>query len=304
MTRSRYGEGAQIVCDNLVRIFKVADLEVVALQGLDLLVAGGEMTAIVGASGSGKSTLLNILGGLDTPSAGRAQVAGHDLAQMGRRERTAYRRHVVGVIWQQTGRNLLPYLSARENVELPMILDGRRGRRARALELLDLVGLADRATHRPERLSGGEQQRVAIAVALANGPAVVLADEPTGELDSATSAEVFALLRRVNAEMGTTILVVTHDPQVSEQVARTVRIRDGRTSTETRRRTELGDDGDHRVIAEEFALLDRVGRLQLPRAHIEALELAERVRLRLEEDHVGVFPDRAAERPVDPEDER
>ena len=295
MTRVRYGEGAQIVCDNLVRIFKVADLEVVALQGLDLLVAPGEMTAIVGASGSGKSTLLNILGGLDAPSAGRAHVAGHDLAQMGRRERTAYRRRVVGVIWQQTGRNLLPYLSARENVELPMILDGRAHRRTRALELLDLVGLATRADHRPERLSGGEQQRVAIAVALANGPAVVLADEPTGELDSATAAEVFALLRQVNSELGTTILVVTHDPLVSEQVARTVRIRDGRTSMETRRRTEQGDDGDHRIISEEFALLDRVGRLQLPRAHIEALQLAERVRLRLEEDHVGVFPDQAAD---------
>jgi ABC-type lipoprotein export system ATPase subunit len=302
MTRARYGEGAQIVCDNLVRIFKVADLEVVALQGLDLLVDQGEMMAIVGASGSGKSTLLNILGGLDAPSAGRAYVAGHDLTEMGRRERTAYRRRVVGMVWQQTARNLLPYLSALENVELPMILDGRAARRRRALELLELVGLADRVSHRPERLSGGEQQRVAVAVALANAPAVVLADEPTGELDSATSAEVFALLRTVNAEFGTTVVVVTHDPLVSEHVARTIRIRDGRTSTETRRRTERGEDGDHRVVAEEFALLDRVGRLQLPRAHIDALRLAERVRLRLEEDHVGVWPDRP-EPPAQPGDE-
>lgn len=299
MSRVRYGESAQIVCDNLVRIFKVADLEVVALQGLDLLVDAGEMMAIVGASGSGKSTLLNILGGLDAPSAGRARVAGHDLTAMGRRERTAYRRSVVGVIWQQTERNLLPYLTAEENVELPLILDRRAARRSRALELLDLVGLSDRASHRPDRLSGGEQQRVAIAVALANGPAVILADEPTGELDSATSAEVFGLLRRVNAESGTTIVIVTHDPLVSEHVARTVRIRDGRTSTETRRRTEQGDDGTA-VVAEEFALLDRVGRLQLPRAHIEALELSERVRLRLEGDHVGVWPDR----PKDDEAER
>jgi ABC-type lipoprotein export system ATPase subunit len=302
MTRARYGEGAQIVCDNLVRIFKVADLEVVALQGLDLLVDQGEMMAIVGASGSGKSTLLNILGGLDAPSAGRAYVAGHDLTEMGRRERTAYRRRVVGMVWQQTARNLLPYLSALENVELPMILDGRAARRRRALELLELVGLADRVSHRPERLSGGEQQRVAVAVALANAPAVVLADEPTGELDSATSAEVFALLRTVNAEFGTTVVVVTHDPLVSEHVARTIRIRDGRTSTETRRRTERGEDGDHRVVVEEFALLDRVGRLQLPRAHIDALRLAERVRLRLEEDHVGVWPDRP-EPPAQPGDE-
>ncbi len=290
---ARFGEGAQIVCDNLVRIYKVADLEVVALQGLDLLVNAGEMIAIVGASGSGKSTLMNILGGVDVPSAGRAVVAGHDLTRMGRVERTRYRRRVVGFVWQQTSRNLLPYLSAVENVELPMVLDGRRGRRARALELLDVVGVADRARHRPDRLSGGEQQRVAIAVAMANAPDVVLADEPTGELDTATSAQIFALLRRVNAELGATIVIVTHDPLVSDQVQRTVAIRDGRTATETLRRTEQTAGGDDRVVAEEFAVLDRAGRLQLPRAHIDALALERRVRLRLEEDHVGVWPDRA-----------
>jgi len=290
--RPAFGEGATIICDNLVRIYKVANLEVVALQGLDLVVEAGAFIAIVGASGSGKSTLMGILGGLDAPSAGRAIVDGHDLTRMGRRERTRYRRRVVGFVWQQTSRNLLPYLSAIENVELPMTLDGRRGSRARAVELLDLVGLGDRATHRPERLSGGEQQRVAIAVALANRPTVLLADEPTGELDSATSAEVFGLLRRVNEELGTTIVVVTHDPLVSERVKRTVAIRDGRTSSETFRRTELSDDGNHRVIAEEFAVLDRAGRLQLPRSHVDALELRHRVRLRLEEDHVGVWPDR------------
>jgi ABC-type lipoprotein export system ATPase subunit len=290
--RPRYGEGALISCDNLVKIFKIADLEVVALQGLDLLVKAGEMIAIVGASGSGKSTLMNILGGLEVPSAGRAVVAGYELSQIGRRDRTRYRRRVVGFVWQQTARNLLPYLSAVENVELPMVLDGRRDRRARATELLRLVGLPDRLDHRPERLSGGEQQRVAIAVALANSPEVVLAEEPTGELDTSTSHEVFALLRRVNEELGTTIVIVTHDVVVSEQVQRTVAIRDGRTSTETLRRTELGDDGDHRAISEEFAVLDRAGRLQLPKQHIKALELEHRVRLRLEEDHVGVWPDR------------
>jgi putative ABC transport system ATP-binding protein len=289
--RQRFGHGAQIICDNLVRIFKIADLEVVALQGLDLLVNSGEMIAIVGASGSGKSTLLNILGGLDAPSAGRASVAGYDLGQISARERTRYRRQVVGFLWQQTARNLLPYLSAVENVELPMVLDGRPKRRARALELLDLVGLADRARRRPDRLSGGEQQRVAIAVALANEPPVVLADEPTGELDSATAADVFGLLRRVNAEFGTTIVIVTHDPHIPAEVQRTVAIRDGRTSTETVRRTEITDEGDHRVIAEEFAVLDRAGRLQLPRSHVETLDLKDRVRLRLEPDHVGVWPD-------------
>ena len=291
--RRLFGEGAQIACDNLVKIYKVAELEVVALQGLDLLVDPAEMIAIVGASGSGKSTLLSILGGLDVPSAGRATVAGHDLTAMGRRERTIYRRRVIGFVWQQTARNLLPYLSARENVELPMILDGAAGslRRATALELLDTVGLADRSDHRPERLSGGEQQRVAIAVALANRPEVLLADEPTGELDTDTSAEIFELLRRMNRDFGTTVVIVTHDPLVSEQVQRTVAIRDGRTSSETLRRSSLSDDGDHQVIAEEFAVLDRAGRLQLPRAHVEALELERRVRLRLEPDHIGVWPD-------------
>jgi ABC-type lipoprotein export system ATPase subunit len=187
--RAQFGRGSLIICDNLVKIYKVADLEVVALQGFDLLVDAGDLVAVVGASGSGKSTLMNILAGLDTPSAGRALVAGHDLLAMSDRDRLHYRRRVVGFVWQQTGRNLLPYLSAAENVELPMILAGTAGRRRRrrTLELLDVVGLADRAGHRPDRLSGGEQQRVAIATALANEPRVLLADEPTGELDTASS---------------------------------------------------------------------------------------------------------------------
>ncbi len=282
--------GPVIVCDNLVRIYKVADLEVVALQGLDLIVEPGEMIAIVGASGSGKSTLLNILGGLDTPTAGRVTVAGYDLGRLGRRARTRYRREVVGVIWQQTAQNLLSYLDARENVELPMAFAGSGSRRERADALLRLVGLGDRARHRPETLSGGEQQRVAIAVALANRPAVLLADEPTGELDDATSGEIFDVLRRANAELGTTVVVVTHDPTVSEHVARTVAIRDGRTSSVVLRRVERARDGAHRVIAEEFAVLDRAGRLQLPLPIRETIGLAERVRLVVEADHVEIWP--------------
>jgi ABC-type lipoprotein export system ATPase subunit len=282
--------GPVIVCDNLVRIYKVAELEVVALQGLDLVVEPGEMIAIVGASGSGKSTLLNILGGLDSPTAGRASVASFDLGHLGRRARTRYRREVVGVIWQQTTQNLLPYLDALENVELPMAFAGSSSRSERATALLHLVGLGDRIHHRPEALSGGEQQRVAIAVALANRPAVLLADEPTGELDSLTSADIFEVLRAVNAELGTTIVIVTHDPLVSEHVARTVAIRDGRTSSVVLRRTERAHDGEHRVISEEFAVLDRAGRLQLPRQHLETLGLVDRVRLVLEDDHVEIWP--------------
>jgi ABC-type lipoprotein export system ATPase subunit len=285
---------SQIICDNLVKIYKVADLEVVALQGLDLVVEPGELIAIVGASGSGKSTLQNILGGLDTPTAGRAEVAGFDLAALGTRERTNYRRRVVGFIWQQTARNLFPYLTAAENVELPLVLDGlaARSRHERSRELLALVGMADRAAHQPHQLSGGEQQRVAIAIALANHPKVLLADEPTGELDSESAEEIFSSFRAINDTLGVTVVVLTHDPLVATQVNRTIAIRDGRTSTETLRRAEVDATGEHRIIAEEFALLDRVGRLQLPSEYVEALELERRVRLALEPDHVGVWPDR------------
>jgi ABC-type lipoprotein export system ATPase subunit len=293
---------SQIVCDNLVKIYKVAELEVVALQGLDLVVEGGELIAIVGASGSGKSTLQNILGGLDTPTAGAARVAGFDLASLTARERTIYRREVVGFVWQQTARNLVPYLNAAENVELPLVLSGMGGRDRRdvAQELLELVGMSERATHRPHQLSGGEQQRVAIAIALANRPKVLLADEPTGELDTDSAEELFAVLRGLNEALGVTVVVLTHDPLVSTRVNRTIAIRDGRTSTEWVRRAELDADGEHRVIAEEFALLDRAGRLQLPSEYVDALELERRVRLALEPDHVGVWPDR----PVGPKPTR
>ncbi len=294
--RPRFGERQLIVCDGLVKIYKVADLEVVALQGLDLLVERGEFVAMVGASGSGKSTLLNVLGGLDVPSAGRAVVAGHELTQLTSREQTLYLRRVIGFVWQQTARNVLPYLTALENVALPMVFEGvpPRVRGARAKELLAQVGLADRADHRPDRLSGGEQQRVAIAIALANEPEVVLADEPTGELDTATSGEIFELLRQVNREHGVTIVVATHDPMVSTQVSRTVSIRDGRVSSEVLRQRTITETGDHHVEATEYAVLDRVGRLQLPRAHVEALGMERRVRLDLEEDHISVWPDRVA----------
>ena len=281
-----------ILCDNLVKIYKVADLEVVALQGLDLVVEPGELIAVVGASGSGKSTLQNILGGVDTPTAGRVEVAGTDLSFLTEQQRTVYRRRVVGFVWQQTARNLLPYLTAAENVELPMTLDGagRKERERRVSELLELVGLSDRAGHRPDALSGGEQQRVAVAIALANRPSVLLADEPTGELDSQSSNELFETLRQANRETGVTIVVLTHDPLVSEQVQRTILIRDGRTATETLRRRAVGPQGEEQLLAEELAVLDRTGRLQLPPDYVAALTLERRVRLALEPDHISIWP--------------
>jgi ABC-type lipoprotein export system ATPase subunit len=292
-TVPEYGADALIVCDNVVRIYQVEQIEVQALQGLDLLVNQGEMIAIVGASGSGKSTLLNVLSGLDVPTAGRARVGGWDLLRMSAADRLAYRREVVGFIWQQTSRNLLPYLSAAENVALPMSFAGVKAaeRARRTAELLDAMGMGAKSARRPSELSGGEQQRVAIAVALANRPRVLFADEPTGELDVATGEEVFAALRAANTELGTTVVIVTHDSDVSGQVQRTVAIRDGRTSSETLRRTEVDEWGGSASIAEEYAVLDRAGRLQLPAEFRSSLGLRHRVRLELEQDHVGIWPD-------------
>jgi len=291
--RTGYGDGALIACDRVVRIYAAEGVEVQALQGLDLLVADGELTAIVGASGSGKSTLINILAGLDVPTAGSVRVAGLDVAALGARQRVAYRRSTVGFVWQETSRNLLPYLTAAQNVIMPMRFSrtGRRERARRARELLDLLGVAHCAGRRPQQQSGGEQQRTAIAVALANRPRVLLADEPTGELDTATAADVFGALAAANSELGVTVLVVTHDPAVSGQVRRTVAIRDGRTSTETRRHASHGEDGAAAQHAVEYAVLDRAGRLQLPREMTEPLGMRDLVRLEAGPDHIGVWPE-------------
>ncbi|MFD0143171.1 MULTISPECIES: ABC transporter ATP-binding protein [unclassified Streptomyces] len=294
--RPSYGHDALIACDRLVRIFTADGVEVQALQGLDLLVREGELMALVGASGSGKSTLMNILAGLDVPTAGAAKVAGRDLLAMDAKARLGYRRDVVGFVWQQTSRNLLSYLTAAQNVALPMQLRGRssRARKAeRAEELLAMLEVGDCRDRRPHQMSGGQQQRVAIAVALANNPSVLLADEPTGELDSATGEQVFAAFRRANEELGTTIVIVTHDQAVASEVRRTVAIRDGRTASEVLRRTEVDAEGQESLVSREYAMLDRAGRLQLPAEYTASLGMEHRVMLELEQDHIGVWPDDA-----------
>lgn len=281
-----------IHCEDLFKIYKSDDLEVVALRGLDLRVERGEMMAIVGASGSGKSTLLNILAGLDQPSAGRIRVGDRDLLTMREEDLVDYRRRDVGFIWQQTGRNLIPYLGALENIEVPMALEGvpRKVARERALALLDQVGLSSKRKNRPTELSGGEQQRVAIAVALSNQPPLLLADEPTGELDSATADEVFALMERLNRETGVTVVIVTHDREITRRVDRVVAMRDGRTSTEIVRRVQFARDEGARV--EEFAVVDRSGRLQIPREYLDALDIDRRARVSIEGDRVEVRPEK------------
>ena len=298
-----------ISAENLVRIYKTADFEVIALQGLDLEVADGELMAIIGNSGSGKSTLLNVIGGLDLPSAGRITVADRDLLKLSRLEMLRYRREKVGFVWQNSARNLIPYLSAVQNVEVPMLLTGRGERRRRAHELLAMVGMAQRAHNRPSQLSGGEQQRVAIAIALANAPPLVLADEPTGSVDGATASTVLEVLRKINQELGVTVVIVTHDRRIAQQVDRVVAIRDGRTSSEFIRRgtyaseiSEIAQLAAHMEEADthqELAVVDRAGRLQVPGDYLRALGVdgRDRLQVELEDDRIVL------RRPVEETDE-
>ena len=260
-----------VEANDLFKIYKPADLEVVALRGVDLEVQAGELVGIVGASGSGKTTLLNILAGLERPSAGRIRVGERDLLDISDRDLVAYRRQEVGFVWQATGRNLVPYLNVRDNIELPQAIagTGRRQRRQRAEELLDALQMSDKTRRYPSELSGGEQQRVAIAVALANNPPLLLADEPTGELDTNMAEDVFRMLQRINRQFGITVVIVTHYAGIAHWVDRVVRIRDGRIGSESYLTTSYrGEDGRE----EEYLVVDRAGRLQLPREYVERFQ--------------------------------
>ncbi|MBB6671410.1 ABC transporter ATP-binding protein [Cohnella nanjingensis] len=278
-----------IHCDGLVKIYKAADLEVFALQGLDLNVESGELMAIIGNSGSGKSTLLNMLGGLDRPSAGTLTVDGKDMLKMNERELVRYKRQSVGFVWQNNARNLIPYLTALENVELPILLSGRR-KRMRALELLEAVGLMHRANNKLHQLSGGEQQRVAIAIALANHPKLLLADEPTGSLDSKMADQILDLFRELNRSLGITIVIVTHDPHLAKKVDRVVSIRDGKISSEMLRKKSYAEELEEleKGIAQEeethveYAILDKAGRLQVPAGYLESIGIQNTNKVKVE----------------------
>ncbi|MBY0204403.1 ABC transporter ATP-binding protein [Paenibacillus cucumis (ex Kampfer et al. 2016)] len=286
-----------IQCEGLVKIFKSSDVEVVALQGLNLTVNQGEMMAIIGNSGSGKSTLLNILGGLDRPTAGTAVVGDWDLLKMTDAQLVEYKRHTVGFIWQNNGRNLLPYLTALENVETPMILGGKRDRKY-AMQLLEWVGLKDRMHNKLHQLSGGEQQRVAIAISLSNRPKILLADEPTGSVDSETCDTIMNIFRKMNKELGVTIVIVTHDLTLAGKVDRIVAIRDGLTSTEfVKRNPNLDDDqglseAGAPDVHEAFVIIDRAGRLQVPREYLEALSIDSRATLEFDGERIVITPPR------------
>ncbi|PKB80455.1 MAG: ABC transporter [SAR202 cluster bacterium Io17-Chloro-G9] len=287
--------GPYIQCRDLFKIYKRAELEVVALRGVDLDVEAGELIAIVGASGSGKSTLLNTLAGLDSPSAGQVQVGNRDLLDISDRELVIYRRLEVGFVWQATARNLVPYLNVRDNIELPMAMAGTQSipRRRWSTELLEALRLEDKGDRLPHQLSGGEQQRVAIGVALANRPPLLLADEPTGELDNQTASQVFDLLRELNTNYKVTVVMVTHYPGVAEFVDRVVHIRDGRISSETFASPTFQRAGE--ILQEEYLVVDRAGRLQLPPEYAEKFHLGGLAKADMAGDEVTIKP--ASHRP-------
>ena len=268
-----------VQADNLMKIYKTKDIEVVALQGLDLTVEQGELMAIIGNSGSGKSTFLNMIGGLDKPSAGKLFVDGKNLFTMTERQLVDYKRKTVGFVWQNNGRNLFPYLTALENVMVPMQIGSAKKCKERALELLDMVGLEHKKANKLSQLSGGEQQRVAIAIAVANAPKLLLADEPTGSVDSKTSDYILDVFRRLNKEWGQTIILVTHDVLLSKKVQRVAAIRDGKISSERILKETYTDvlegasAGWDEETQDEFAVIDRAGRVQIPREFLDTMNL-------------------------------
>ncbi len=286
-----------IECENLVKIYKTKDIEVLALQGLELTVEEGELMAIIGNSGSGKSTFLNMIGGLDRPSAGRLIVDGKDLFKLSEKELVEYKKSTVGFVWQNNGRNLLPYLSAIENVEMPMLFADPKDKRKRAEELLDLVGMSHRKNSKLNQLSGGEQQRIAIAIALANRPKLLLADEPTGSVDLKTSEYILDVFRKLNKELGLTIVIVTHDKHLASKVNRVVAIRDGKTSSERIMKSDYkkqleGMAGfEEEGLQEEYAVLDKAGRVQIPRELLDEAGIdGNKVKIELNDGKIVLLP--------------
>lgn len=284
-----------VVCENLVKIYKTKDIEVLALQGLEIRIARGELMAIIGNSGSGKSTFLNMIGGLDRPSAGRLLVDGQDLFKLSQAQLVEYKRNTVGFVWQNNARNLLPYLSAWQNVQLPMLFGSAPHQRDRAYALLELVGMGHRKHQRLSQLSGGEQQRVAIAIALANRPKLLLADEPTGSVDAKTGSYILDVFRELNRTLGLTVVIVTHDRLLSKKVNRVVAIRDGKTSSELVVKQGYADRldsiGAFEEAHEEFAVLDHAGRVQIPREMLEELGIqGNKIRMACEDGRIVLTP--------------
>ena len=288
-----------IECDNLYKIFKDEDEEVFALQGLDFTVEEGELMAIIGNSGSGKSSLLNVLGGLDKPTTGKVFIDGTDMFKLSEKEMRLYRKKTVGFVWQNSSRNLLTHLTAYENVHMiASMSNSRKDSKRITLELLEKVGMSHRKNSKINQMSGGEQQRIAIAIAIANNPRILLADEPTGAVDSKTCASIFQLFNDLNKSMNLTIIIVTHDMQVAHNVRRVVSISEGKIFKEfvAKESYEVVDIDSNLIESnidggdthEEFLIVDRHNRVQIPSQFLDKLKIGKKRKLkaRIENDTI------------------
>lgn len=291
-----------IECDNLYKIYKTDDDEVFALSGIDLTVEEGEIMAVIGSSGSGKSSLLNILGGLDKPTTGKLFVNGIDMFKLSEKQMRIYRRKTVGFVWQNGARNLLSHLTAIENVEMiaGMFMPRSKAREA-AHSLLERVGMSGREGSTVNQLSGGEQQRVAIAIALANNPKILLADEPTGSVDSKTSASILKLFNELNKMLNITIIIVTHDMRVAHTIKRVVSIDNGKIFKELiAKQVYTEEDFDKNIMVsnidegnthEEYLIIDRHNRVQIPDEFLYKLNLdkSSKVKAKLDDGKIVLY---------------
>ena len=270
-----------INCTGLYKIFKVSDLEVVALRGVDLDIGYGELISIVGASGSGKSTLFIFLVEYQSLKTGNVQVGNFDLLGINQKEAVEYRKTEVGFVWQQTGKNLVPYLDIYSNIELPMMASNlsKKERTARVDSLIEFLNLDSISSRLPENISGGEQQVSAIAVALANQPPLLLADEPTGELDDETSDMVLEKMRYVNENYGTTVVIVTHDPKIEDHVNRSIGMRDGKVVKEVLR---------NKKKKSEFVVIDSFGGVQIPQEILSKSKIQSKASLTSEKSKISL----------------
>lgn len=287
-----------IECENVIKIYapkntnKSKDLETIALQGVNLQIYRGEVVGIVGESGSGKSTLLSLLGQNASPTAGKVIITGRNTSIMEDTERNRLRLKTIGRIWQQPSKNLVPYLSAVENVQLAIKFsnEGKNEQRKRAEELIALVGLSHRASHLPVELSGGEQQRVAIAIAMANRPKIILADEPTGELDTETAVDIYYQLDRIRKEFGTTVLIVSHDSDIHNYVDRILNVSDGIITDK-----ENPDATSNRLVPVQekhdfFCDVDADGHIELPQTFFDHVGSVRKFRISIQDNALTMTP--------------
>jgi ABC-type lipoprotein export system ATPase subunit len=293
---------AFLECRDLYKVYAElqSEAKVAALRGTELLADEGELIAIIGPSGSGKSTLIKMIGAIEYPTSGKVLIGGTEITKLNKQERTIFRRHKIGFLYQFPDRNLMWNLSAFKNVQLPMKLIGILSdseKKKRALELLKSVGLENRKNHKPNQLSGGEAQRLGIAVSLANDPDIILADEPTGELDSLTTFEIIDYFKQLNSNLGKTFIVVTHDDRFAKLTTRTMRILDGRIVSlhKAKRIRKVVEKDEQLIEREEFIFVDEHGNLRIPEEIRKKTGIKDYIKIEIRDGVACLIPEKKEE---------